>query len=661
MEHIRRPRADERWRGWLGLVPILPIILILAVSVGLAAVLARDRVECSVRVRPGESIQAAIDSAEAGAVICLSRGEWIENVVIPKSLTLKGAGGRRTILQGAQYGSPVVRITSGEGEPINVLLEGLTITGEGHGVTISGADTVEIKGCNISWNWYGIEAGDSVHLTLTDSTISENRRRGVVLMGSAQASIHNSLILRNMGLGVWLSDSAGARFSGPKCKIAGNGDHGLWIRDGARVELTECSVSGNRGHGLWLKDRSEAKLRQCEISENADQGLQVDHSAGVEIAESELLANWDGVRLRDEARAEISDCTISRNRWDGIKLMGSSWATVSGSILSENGGHGLGVWGSAGADLNENTIEDNGGYGIFSWSAGEVRGGGNRMRGNGVDLGGNLNGRLRVPLREPSEPEITYPDPDGRYASLQEAIDALLPGGGLSLQAGEYEAGVTLAKEVRLEAEAEGGTVTLRAKSEGVPVLSLVGGAKLDMDGLRLTGGSEGILITADAQANLIHCAVIGNLSGIHVSHSSRVEIADCHISENRQTGIWVGDRAQATIIGSQILENGWQGIGLGGEAQATLIGCTISRNRRDGGIVLWDSVQAILEESEVSANWGYGIALYHPPCFGLAGGFTGRLSGRANTSNGNQRGAVCPAELEFLLTDEGGELDWRE
>lgn len=654
MVRIRRIYTNRGRRDRLSVIPAL--LIILAISAGLAAVLARDRVECSVTLKSGESIQAAIDASEVGAMICLSKGEWVENIVIPKSLSLRGAGSRRTTLRGAQYGSPVVRITPKEGEPINVSLEGLNITGEGHGVAISGASTVEIKGCEITQSWYGIEAGDSVRLILTNSIISENKRRGVVLVGAAQAEIHNSHIRENMGLGIWLSDSAEARLS--DCGISGNDGHGLWVRDGARVELTGCSISGNKGHGLWLEGRSEAEVRQCEISGNADQGLQVEGSAEAEVSESALVKNWDGIRLRDDGRAKISNSIISQNKWDGIKLRGSAWATISDSTLSENGGHGLGVWGSAGAEARANIIENNRGYGIFSWSDGEVRGEGNRMKGNGVDLGGNLSGELRIPLRESSESEIVYPDK--RYASLQEAVDALLPGGRLSVRAGEYEAGVTLAKEIRLEAEGAG-AVTLTARSEGVPVISLVSGAKSEMVGLRLSGGSEGLLIAADARANLINCVVSENLSGIHVSHSSQVEITNCRISENKQTGIWIGDTAQARITGSQILDNGWQGIGLGGTAQAKIIDCTVSRNRRDGGIVLWDSVQAVLEENEVTANWGYGIALYHSPCFGLFGKFTGRLSGRANISSDNSRGEVCPAELEFLLTEEGGELDWRE
>ncbi|HAZ27587.1 TPA: hypothetical protein DCY67_03070, partial [Candidatus Acetothermia bacterium] len=98
-----------------------------AVLAGLVAVAAigEERPPCTVFVQPGEAIQAAIDEAPAGAVICLGEGTWQENITITKPLTLRGQGPEKTVITSIAAG-PVVRI---EEEGILVVLEGLKITG----------------------------------------------------------------------------------------------------------------------------------------------------------------------------------------------------------------------------------------------------------------------------------------------------------------------------------------------------------------------------------------------------------------------------------------------------------------------------------------------------------------------------------------------------
>jgi nitrous oxidase accessory protein len=66
-------------------------------------------------VRPGESLQTAIDAAPAGAVIVLSEGRWEENVKIEKSLTLRGTGADVTVISGVEEGYPVVWIAGPDG------------------------------------------------------------------------------------------------------------------------------------------------------------------------------------------------------------------------------------------------------------------------------------------------------------------------------------------------------------------------------------------------------------------------------------------------------------------------------------------------------------------------------------------------------------------
>jgi len=646
------PLSELGWRR------LLVTLFVCAVAAGLLYARPWHAVQhgCVVTVRPGQSIQAAIDAADAGAVICLARGAWTENIVIDKPLTIVGRGAGRTAIEAARVLDPVVEVSGQGSGPIDVKLEGLKISGVagGSGVAIGGLAAVEISDCDLSGRLYGIQVADSAHLILSGSAISENKQRGVVLSDSARASISDSHISRNMGPGLWISGSAEVELI--DCEISGNRGHGLWLRDEARVALSNCSVSRNGGHGLWLTEWSAAQLFQSELSGNWDQGIRAEDSARVELTESDVLSNWYGVELRDGTQATITGSTVSGNRWDGINMQHSVRAAVSGSIISANG-RGVGLGGEADAQIRDCLIEENSGFGIFSRSSGEVDGEGNEFRKNGVDLGGNLPGALRLPLSGPREPVITWPD--DRYDSLQEAIDALLPGGKLLLEPGSYTAGLTIGKELSIEAG--DGQVILRAKSDALPVLSLVDGAELHLARVTISGGAEGLLISAGARAVLVACTISDNMEAINLSYSSSVEMMHCDIKGNERRGVFVGGAAQAAIIECSISNNSGYGIAAADFAQVTITDSIVTRSGGDGGIVLWASSQATLEGNTISDNRGFGVAIFQRPCFRASPWlFQGRISGSSNVFGTNGRGDVCPPDLGFLSTMEGGDLDLR-
>lgn len=636
----------------------MPLIIVAAVAIGLLSARPWEapQHECVVTVRPGESLQEAIDAAEAGAVICLARGVWTENIVIDKSLTLVGKGGRRTVIEAPWRYASVVEVQGSDDGPVDVRLEGLAISGLGGGsaVVIGGPTEVAISGCSISGRWYGIHVADSASLHLSDSSISETSQRGLVLSGSTQATVSGSRISDNMGVGVWVSGSAGATFV--NSEIAGNSGHAFWLRDEAAVVLNDCSVSRNWGHGLWLIGQSSVRVLRSNISGNSDQGIRADDSAVVELTATSISSNWHGVEFGQGATAKVVNCTVSSNMWDGIRVRDSAHATVSGSTISGNR-RGVGLSGAAEAEITDCLIRDNSGYGVFSWFEAEVKGAGNEFRGNGMDLGGNLAGSLRAPLREPSETEIKWPD--DRYASLQEAVDGLLPGGKLVLEPGTYPAGLTIGTEVSLEAGE--GDVVLKARSESMPVFSLVDGADLRLSGVIISGGSTGVALSAGARVVLVGCTVSDNSEGINLSYSSSVEMVDCDIVGNRRGGIFVDGVARATITGCSVSNHGEYGIIAAGSAQVTITGSTVTGTGWDGGVVLWDSCDVVLDGNTIADNRGYGVAVFVHPCFAVdAWPFRGRISGSGNILTANMRGDVCPPELEFLSTGEGGELDLR-
>ena len=140
---------------------------------------------CTITVQPGESIQEAIDAAPEGAVICLVEGEWMENLKITKSLTLRGAGAERSVIRAKEDGVPLVRISSPK--VIQVVVGDLRVTGawgllKGYGILVEGSAQATITGCTVSENgWYGILLLDSAQATISENRILGNGLHGVAL------------------------------------------------------------------------------------------------------------------------------------------------------------------------------------------------------------------------------------------------------------------------------------------------------------------------------------------------------------------------------------------------------------------------------------------------------------------------------------------------
>ncbi len=652
-ESPRSPSQSRlRWR-W-----VVVVLLLVGLAAGLLSARPWDapKYDCVVTVRPGESIQAAIDAAESGDVICLARGEWTENLVIDKSLTLVGWGAQRTSIGPARFHLPVVDIPGRNSEPVSVKIHGLSISWDGGhtGVAVGGTASAELSHCRVSGMLYGIQAVDSARFTLSDSSVSDSRQIAIVLLDSATARLDESRVLENRGLGFRISGSAEADLR--DSEVSDNGGHGLWLLDGATVTLTGCTVSDNGETGLLLVGDSAAQVVRTEVSGNSDRGVKVDESATAELTGSSVLSNWHGVDLTGSARVTVTDTEISANRLDAVRAESSAHVTISGSVLASNM-RGVGLRGAATAQVDDCLIEDSWQYGIFSLSEGEVTGEGNRFSENGMDLGGNLPGSLRLPLREPVESLINWPDE--RFASLQEAMDALLPGGTLVLEPGTYTAGLTMGTEVSLEAGQ--GEVIFTANREALPVLSLVDGAELRLAGVTVSGGSTGLSLAAGAEAELVGCTVTGNTQGVYLSNSSSVNMSECSIAGNARSGVFATGTSHATITGCSVSNHMEYGIAAANSARVTVSDSVVTRCGWDGGIVLWDSSQAVLDGNTIVNNRGYGVAIYWHQCFpGAVWPFHGHISGGDNTIEENRRGDVCPPGLEFLSTPEGGELDLR-
>ena len=301
---------------------------------------------CTVTVKPGESIQKAVDAASVGAVVCLEAGTWQENLAISKSMTLRGVGRDRVIVNSADEGKPVIRIES-DGV-IEVSIEGFAVV---KAKGILGGDGIAVRGIPV--------VRGMPRVSIKDLDASENEGFGISVVGAAQVSLTN-------------------------CKLSGNSG-GLGAISSAQVDLIDSIVSGNKFYGLTIENSSQANLTNMHISENGDglyaggdaivnltrsvlsgnqrYGVEAAYRARVSLLNSTVSGNQYGLSLA-LSQTNLIDSTVSNNEEDGLLVFGGS-VSLEGSAISGNGQHGLFIDGSGGqVSLMRSSVSQNGRDGI---------------------------------------------------------------------------------------------------------------------------------------------------------------------------------------------------------------------------------------------------------------------------------------------------------
>jgi nitrous oxidase accessory protein len=223
-------------------------------------------------------IQEALNAAEPGDVILIAGGDYPENLLITKSVTLQGAG--RDFVSIVGDGTvPTVVISKAK----NVVISGVTITNGRTGIemadsslTLSDAvlkrnirrglsaerSVVEIKDSEVletqpdaeGFQGSGIRIGDHSKVTITNVTVTGNARVGIAVGDSSEATITGSKVLDTM-------PNASGAFG-----------YGIEIAVNSKATIRENTVSGNTGVGISVIERSEAVIESNQITDQKPDG-----------------------------------------------------------------------------------------------------------------------------------------------------------------------------------------------------------------------------------------------------------------------------------------------------------------------------------------------------------------------------------------------------
>lgn len=236
--------------------------------------LAIHRESCVVHVDPGTSIQAALDGAPEGGVVCLGAGVWTEHLTITKPVRLQGQGAGHTVLRAEEAGVPVIRISSDE-EGAEIYVGHLAIGGgwgeQGVGILGEGRARIKVEACLLVENEGGAWFGGSTEASVKSSRIVRNGT-GIVALQYSRVEVERSLVWGNRFDGVWLWGLAHARIVD---SIVANNAEGVVLWGVARAAVRRTIIATNTNGGLVLRDAAQLIATENRIVGNGRYGVGV--------------------------------------------------------------------------------------------------------------------------------------------------------------------------------------------------------------------------------------------------------------------------------------------------------------------------------------------------------------------------------------------------
>lgn len=262
--------------------------------------------DCVLWVNPNESLQEIIDRVASGSVLCLGEGVWYENLVITKSITIRGKGPQHTVIQVRQtdFYSPAVSIRGPRtGTPLVIVLENLTLRSD-------------MESPWPAWGSAGIEALGLVYLVIRNCQI-QRFRTGVLLMEHVQALITQTSILGEVGdkVGDGIELLGRSQLTLKDVNINWLGD-GVLVGDYAQVQVLQTTIANAR-FGLRVFGHAQASIIYTQIS-NCDEAVVASQEGQLLVVESLLTQNGVGVVLMDRAIAVLHKNHIKGSRYYGV-------------------------------------------------------------------------------------------------------------------------------------------------------------------------------------------------------------------------------------------------------------------------------------------------------------------------------------------------------
>jgi len=348
-----------------------------------------------------DTIQAAVDNASDGHHLIVNEGDYTENVLLNKTLTLTANG--TVTVNANDTNKPVFNVTAH-----NTQIRGFTIINGSHGICLDSSNNSIISNNTITSKDTGILLEYSDNCTISNNTVVNNDKVGIHLhesgtniiinnmvtgnnwdgigLGGIGGRSSNNIIINNLvtsnGVGVNLATNVRGNIINNNI-ITNNRVFGMVLGEYApNTSITNNNISNNNGSGIYLYGSDSCTISNNTITNNNGSGIYLYGSDSCTISNNTITNNEHGIRLlygpknssitsntitnntghgiwlEDASNNTLSNNTVVSNSWDGIILLESYNNTIRNNIISSNR-HGIALGSILGGGSGNNTIRNN--------------------------------------------------------------------------------------------------------------------------------------------------------------------------------------------------------------------------------------------------------------------------------------------------------------
>ncbi|WP_198047622.1 right-handed parallel beta-helix repeat-containing protein, partial [Kutzneria sp. 744] len=285
------------------------------------------------------SITDAVSAAREGSVIIVSAGQYHENLVLTKAVTVTAEDGPGTVRLVAASGPAVVLAAD------SAALSGLTVEAQdddGPAVVVT-AGQLSLTECRVTAvGWSAVYALDRGAVLMRGCEVSNPTGAGIVVTSSA-GNILDSCQVHDVGTsGIVVAEHGELVMRA--CTVRDAGGNGICLNGHGRLTATDTTVTATAKPAIAIEQHAGATATRLAVSDVPGIGLYLASSGSILIEDGSVTgAGAEGVLATESCAPVLRRFRVNRAREHGYLFSGRAAGSAEECEATEIAGAGVGV------------------------------------------------------------------------------------------------------------------------------------------------------------------------------------------------------------------------------------------------------------------------------------------------------------------------------